>query len=163
MTMCRPRHWIDSSPYPIVSSVLCLYTTNSYSYACCTTTHNFVSSRLQTSPWPHKIRLTHQPTTQEKAEAGKILQVKAQEAEAEAGLLSGLGIVQQRQPIIDGLRENTKTSSHAHLFMHLDTSSDLFAIVFGMSLSHIWMMLHNTQGTMEQKRELLHLDCCRGT
>ena len=41
----------------------------------------------------------------EKAEAEKILQVKAAEAEAESKYLSGLGVAKQRKAIVDGLRE----------------------------------------------------------
>lgn len=43
---------------------------------------------------------------QEKAEADKILAVKAAEAEAEAKYLSGTGVARQRQAIVDGLRES---------------------------------------------------------
>lgn len=42
----------------------------------------------------------------EKAEAEKILQVKAAEAEAEAKYLSGVGVARQRKAIVDGLRES---------------------------------------------------------
>jgi hypothetical protein len=41
----------------------------------------------------------------EKAEAEKILQVKAAEAEAESKYLSGMGIAKQRKAIVDGLRD----------------------------------------------------------
>lgn len=41
----------------------------------------------------------------EKAEAEKILKIKAAEAEAESKYLSGLGIARQRKAIVDGLRE----------------------------------------------------------
>eukprot|EP01038_Epipyxis_sp_PR26KG_P008446 gene8446-11424_t len=41
----------------------------------------------------------------EKADADKILQVKAAEAEAESKYLSGLGVAKQRKAIIDGLRD----------------------------------------------------------
>ncbi len=41
----------------------------------------------------------------EKAEAEKILQVKAAEAEAESKYLSGLGVARQRKAIVDGLRD----------------------------------------------------------
>lgn len=41
----------------------------------------------------------------EKAEADKILQVKAAEAEAESKYLNGLGIARQRKAIVDGLRD----------------------------------------------------------
>jgi regulator of protease activity HflC (stomatin/prohibitin superfamily) len=41
----------------------------------------------------------------EKAEAEKILQVKAAEAEAESKYLSGLGVAKQRRAIMDGLRD----------------------------------------------------------
>lgn len=40
----------------------------------------------------------------EKAEAEKILQVKAAEAEAESKYLKGLGVAKQRTAIIDGLK-----------------------------------------------------------
>jgi regulator of protease activity HflC (stomatin/prohibitin superfamily) len=42
----------------------------------------------------------------EKAEAEKILQVKAAEAEAEAKYLSGVGVARQRKAIIDGLKDS---------------------------------------------------------
>lgn len=49
----------------------------------------------------------------EKAEAEKILQVKAAEAEAESKYLSGLGVAKQRKAIVDGLRETVNDfSSH---------------------------------------------------
>lgn len=41
----------------------------------------------------------------EKAEAEKILQVKAAEAEADSKYLSGLGVARQRKAIVDGLRD----------------------------------------------------------
>ena len=41
-----------------------------------------------------------------KAEADKILQVKAAEAEAESKYLSGLGVARQRQAIVAGLRDS---------------------------------------------------------
>jgi hypothetical protein len=40
----------------------------------------------------------------EKAEAEKILQVKAAEAEAESKYLAGLGVAKQRKAIVDGLK-----------------------------------------------------------
>jgi regulator of protease activity HflC (stomatin/prohibitin superfamily) len=43
---------------------------------------------------------------QEKAEADKILIVKAAEAESEAKYLSGLGVARQRKAIVDGLKES---------------------------------------------------------
>ncbi|KAF8037279.1 hypothetical protein BT93_B0249 [Corymbia citriodora subsp. variegata] len=42
----------------------------------------------------------------EKAEAGKILQIKRAEGEAESRYLAGLGIARQRQAIVDGLRDS---------------------------------------------------------
>ena len=42
----------------------------------------------------------------EKAEAQKIMQVKAAEADAEAKALSGKGVADQRQAIVEGLRES---------------------------------------------------------
>jgi regulator of protease activity HflC (stomatin/prohibitin superfamily) len=41
----------------------------------------------------------------ERAEAEKILQVKAAEAEADSKYLSGLGVARQRKAIVDGLRD----------------------------------------------------------
>lgn len=41
-----------------------------------------------------------------KAEADKIMQVKAAEAEAESKYLSGVGVARQRKAIIDGLRDS---------------------------------------------------------
>ena len=48
----------------------------------------------------------------EKAEAEKILQVKAAEAEAESKYLSGLGVARQRKAIVDGLRDTVAVFSH---------------------------------------------------
>jgi len=48
----------------------------------------------------------------EKAEAEKILQVKAAEAEAESKYLSGLGVAKQRKAIVDGLRDTVNDFSH---------------------------------------------------
>ena len=41
-----------------------------------------------------------------KAEADKVKQVKAAEAEAEARYLSGLGVARQRKAIVHGLQES---------------------------------------------------------
>jgi regulator of protease activity HflC (stomatin/prohibitin superfamily) len=49
--------------------------------------------------------------TQEKAEAEKILLVKAAEADAEAKYLAGLGIARQRQAITSGLRDSVASFS----------------------------------------------------
>ncbi|CAM9601716.1 unnamed protein product, partial [Sphacelaria rigidula] len=46
-----------------------------------------------------------------KAEADKIMQVKAAEAEAESKYLSGVGVSRQRKAIVDGLRESVQTFS----------------------------------------------------
>ena len=43
---------------------------------------------------------------QDRAEAEKIMVVKAAEADAEAKYLAGTGIARQRQAIINGLRES---------------------------------------------------------
>jgi regulator of protease activity HflC (stomatin/prohibitin superfamily) len=48
----------------------------------------------------------------ERAEAEKILQVKAAEAEAESKYLSGLGVAKQRKAIVDGLRDTVNGFSH---------------------------------------------------
>eukprot|EP01039_Chlorochromonas_danica_P002509 gene2509-2747_t len=48
----------------------------------------------------------------ERAEAEKILQVKAAEAEAESKYLSGLGVAKQRKAIVDGLRDTVNSFSH---------------------------------------------------
>lgn len=47
----------------------------------------------------------------EKAEAEKILQVKAAEAEAESKYLSGMGVARQRKAIVDGLRDTVAVFS----------------------------------------------------
>jgi hypothetical protein len=47
----------------------------------------------------------------EKAEAEKILKVKAAEAEAESKYLSGMGVARQRKAIINGLQETVQTFS----------------------------------------------------
>ncbi|CAN0438584.1 unnamed protein product, partial [Ectocarpus sp. 8 AP-2014] len=46
-----------------------------------------------------------------KAEADKIMQVKAAEAEAESKYLSGVGVSRQRKAIVDGLRDSVQTFS----------------------------------------------------
>ncbi|CAM9777613.1 unnamed protein product [Ascophyllum nodosum] len=46
-----------------------------------------------------------------KAEADKIMQVKAAEAEAESKYLSGVGVSRQRKAIVDGLRDSVLTFS----------------------------------------------------
>ena len=48
----------------------------------------------------------------EKAEAEKIIQVKAAEADAESKYLNGLGIARQRKAIVDGLRSTVNEFSH---------------------------------------------------
>eukprot|EP00596_Hydrurales_sp_CCMP1899_P002338 CAMPEP_0119042364 /NCGR_PEP_ID=MMETSP1177-20130426/14837_1 /TAXON_ID=2985 /ORGANISM="Ochromonas sp, Strain CCMP1899" /LENGTH=279 /DNA_ID=CAMNT_0007009117 /DNA_START=159 /DNA_END=998 /DNA_ORIENTATION=+ len=47
----------------------------------------------------------------EKAEAEKILQVKAAEADAESKYLSGLGVAKQRKAIVDGLKDTVNVFS----------------------------------------------------
>lgn len=47
----------------------------------------------------------------EKAEADKILLVKAAEADAESKYLSGVGVARQRKAIVDGLRDSIKEFS----------------------------------------------------
>lgn len=44
--------------------------------------------------------------TNEKAEAEKIIRIKRAEGEAESKYLSGVGIAQQRQAIVNGLRDS---------------------------------------------------------
>jgi len=46
-----------------------------------------------------------------KADADKILQVKAAEAEAESKYLSGMGVAKQRKAIVDGLRDSVNEFS----------------------------------------------------
>ncbi|CAN0359372.1 unnamed protein product, partial [Discosporangium mesarthrocarpum] len=46
-----------------------------------------------------------------KAEADKIMQVKAAEAEAESKYLSGVGVARQRKAIVDGLRDSVQVFS----------------------------------------------------
>jgi hypothetical protein len=48
----------------------------------------------------------------EKAEAEKIIQVKAAEADAESKYLNGLGIARQRKAIVDGLRSTVTEFAH---------------------------------------------------
>lgn len=57
----------------------------------------------QCEPPPAQARLRE--AAAEKAEAEKILQVKAAEAEAESKYLSGMGIAKQRKAIVEGLRD----------------------------------------------------------
>lgn len=49
----------------------------------------------------------------EKAEAEKILQVKAAEADAESKYLQGLGIAKQRKAIVEGLKDTVHGFSAA--------------------------------------------------
>lgn len=49
----------------------------------------------------------------EKAEAEKILQVKAAEASAEAKYLNGLGIARERKAIVEGLRDSVEEFSES--------------------------------------------------
>lgn len=46
-----------------------------------------------------------------KAEAEKILQVKAAEADGESKYLSGMGVAKQRQAIVEGLRDTVSSFS----------------------------------------------------
>lgn len=46
-----------------------------------------------------------------KADAEKILQVKAAEAEGESKYLSGMGVAKQRQAIVEGLRDTVSSFS----------------------------------------------------
>ncbi len=62
----------------------------------------------------------------EKAEAEKILQIKAAEADAESKYLSGLGIARQRKAIVDGLRD---TVSHFNVAIHGSTPSDVMDLL----------------------------------
>ncbi|CAB1110553.1 unnamed protein product [Ectocarpus sp. CCAP 1310/34] len=48
-----------------------------------------------------------------KAEADKIMQVKAAEAEAESKYLSGVGVSRQRKAIVDGLRDSVQNFAEA--------------------------------------------------
>lgn len=75
---------------------------------------------------------------QEKAEAQKILQVKAAEADAESKYLAGLGISRQRQAIVNGLRDSVNDFSSA---VHGTTASQIMDMMvltqyFDM-LSHV--------------------------
>ena len=59
-------------------------------------------------PFLSSIRLASarlREAASEKADAEKILLVKAAEAEAESKYLSGLGVAKQRKAIVDGLRD----------------------------------------------------------
>lgn len=67
---------------------------------------------------------------QEKAEAEKLLQVKAAEADAESKYLAGLGISRQRQAIVNGLR---------------DSVSDFSTAVHGTTASQVMDMMVLTQ------------------
>lgn len=66
----------------------------------------------------------------EKAEAEKILQVKAAEAEAESKYLAGMGVAKQRKAIVDGLR---------------DTVTDYTSTVEGTSSGDVMELLLMTQ------------------
>lgn len=61
--------------------------------------------------YPAQSRLRE--AASEKADAEKILLVKAAEADAESKYLSGLGVAKQRKAIVEGLRDTINTfSSH---------------------------------------------------
>ena len=51
----------------------------------------------------------------EKAEAEKVVVVKAAEGEAEAKFLSGQGVARQRKAIVDGLKGEPQLPSSRHL------------------------------------------------
>merc|ERR1711988_1614613 len=59
---------------------------------------------------------------QEKAEAEKILQVKAAEADAESKHLSGVGVARQRAAIVEGLRIPSPTFQARSRARHPRTS-----------------------------------------
>jgi hypothetical protein len=62
----------------------------------------------------------------QKAEADKIMLVKAAEADAESKYLSGLGIARQRQAIIDGLRDSVQEFSSV---VHGTTPTDVLNLL----------------------------------
>ena len=55
----------------------------------------------------------------EKADAEKILLVKAAEAEAESKYLSGLGVAKQRKAIVDGLRDTISGFSEQVVYVYM--------------------------------------------
>jgi hypothetical protein len=62
-----------------------------------------------------------------KAEADKVKQVKAAEAEAEARYLSGLGVARQRKAIVHGLQESVAEFSNE---VHGSTPKDVMDILY---------------------------------
>lgn len=67
--------------------------------------NNYVKSAMNEINASMRLR----EAASEKADAEKILQVKAAEADGESKYLSGVGVAKQRQAIVNGLRETVQT------------------------------------------------------
>ena len=61
-----------------------------------------LSDNVKSSPFSRRLK----EAASHKAEADKVRQVKAAEADAEARYLSGLGVARQRKAIVQGLQES---------------------------------------------------------
>lgn len=94
--------------------------------------------------------------TQEKAEAEKMLLVKAAEADAESKYLAGLGIARQRQAIVSGLRDSVASFSNevagtdAHDVMDMMVLTQYFDMLreVGMKGGGSTLMLPQNPGAM---------------
>jgi len=94
--------------------------------------------------------------TQEKAEAEKMLVVKAAEADAESKYLAGLGIARQRQAIVSGLRDSVASFSSevqgtdAHDVMDMMVLTQYFDMLreVGMKGGGSTLMLPQNPGAM---------------
>lgn len=100
----------------------------------------------------------------EKAEAEKILSIKAAEADAESKYLSGLGIARQRKAIVDGLRETvTNFSDSIHGTTPQDVMDLLLLIQYFDVMKDITgrdkqtsLFLPHGPGSVMQMRQSLH-------
>jgi regulator of protease activity HflC (stomatin/prohibitin superfamily) len=102
-----------------------------------------------------------------KAEADKIRQVKAAEAEAEARYLSGLGVARQRKAIIEGLKESVGTFSaevkgmQAHDVMDILLLSQYFDTLNAVGANS--MILEHDPGTVANLRTAVSRGFMTGT
>ena len=65
----------------------------------------YIKFTVLTYPVCYSAQARLREAASEKADAEKILLVKAAEADAESKYLSGLGVAKQRKAIVDGLRD----------------------------------------------------------
>jgi regulator of protease activity HflC (stomatin/prohibitin superfamily) len=91
----------------------------------------------------------------EKAEAEKIMKVKAAEAEAEAKALQGKGIADQRRAIVEGLKESvedfkaTVTGTSAHDVMNLVLMTQYFDTLKEIGQNSNTILVPHSPGGMQ--------------